>query len=56
MLKHYSHIRMEAKRRALEAIVAKPECKAAEIPPSTSGEPSRVQAVANPGAPAAIVN
>jgi hypothetical protein len=24
MLKHYSHIRMEAKRRALEAIVTKP--------------------------------
>ena len=24
MLKHYSHIRMEAKRRALEAIVPKP--------------------------------
>jgi integrase len=28
MLKHYSHIRMEAKRRALEAIVAKPDTKA----------------------------
>jgi integrase len=28
MLKHYSHIRMEAKRRALEAIVSKPEPKA----------------------------
>jgi hypothetical protein len=25
MLKHYSHIRMEAKRRALEAILAKPD-------------------------------
>jgi hypothetical protein len=24
MLKHYSHIRMEAKRRAVEALVAKP--------------------------------
>jgi integrase len=30
MLKHYSHIRMEAKRRALEAIVAKPELKRIE--------------------------
>ena len=30
MLKHYSHIRMEAKRRALEAIVAKPEPKKTE--------------------------
>jgi integrase len=28
MLKHYSHIRMEAKRKALEAIVAKPDPKA----------------------------
>jgi integrase len=28
MLKHYSHIRMDAKRRALEAIVAKPDSKA----------------------------
>ncbi len=27
MLKHYSHIRMEAKRRALESIVAKPNLK-----------------------------
>ena len=28
MLKHYSHIRMEAKRKALEAIVTKPNLKA----------------------------
>jgi hypothetical protein len=28
MLKHYSHIRMQAKRRALEAIVPKPDGKA----------------------------
>jgi integrase len=28
MLKHYSHIRMEAKRKALESIVAKPDPKA----------------------------
>ena len=30
MLKHYSHIRMEAKRRALESIVSKPELKQAQ--------------------------
>ena len=29
MLKHYSHIRMEAKRRALEAIVTKPDLNVA---------------------------
>jgi len=29
MLKHYSHIRMEAKRRALESILAKPKPEAA---------------------------
>jgi integrase len=40
MLKHYSHIRMEAKRRALESIVAKPN-------PQTSGS-----AISGPGEPA----
>jgi integrase len=30
MLKHYSHIRMEAKRKALESIVAKPDPKVPE--------------------------
>lgn len=30
MLKHYSHIRMEAKRKALESILAKPDPKVPE--------------------------
>jgi hypothetical protein len=37
MLKHYSHIRMEAKRRALEAIVPKKEGQASGDAISTSG-------------------
>ena len=50
MLKHYSHIRMEAKRRALESIVPKPNLKtngnavpdepavqAVEVPPRRMG-------------------
>jgi hypothetical protein len=37
MLKHYSHIRMEAKRRALESIVPKPEGMASQNPTSTAG-------------------
>jgi integrase len=56
MLKHYSHIRMEAKRRALESIVDKPDVKPTGNTVSVPGEPS-VQAA---GAPApkigAIVN
>src|ERR1700675_3268001 len=56
MLKHYSHIRMEAKRRALESIVAKPGVKATGNAVSAPDEPG-VQAA---GAPApksgAIVN
>jgi hypothetical protein len=35
MLKHYSHIRMEAKRRAVEALVS----KKADAPTSPSPEP-----------------
>jgi integrase len=35
MLKHYSHIRMEAKRKALEAIVTKPGPTATEAPISS---------------------
>ncbi len=35
MLKHYSHIRMEAKRRALESIVAKPK-------PEATGDATRI--------------
>lgn len=40
MLKHYSHIRMEAKRRALEAIVAKPNLNATGKAASVSDEPT----------------
>jgi len=40
MLKHYSHIRMEAKRRALEAIVPKPGSKATENAGADRDEPS----------------
>jgi integrase len=35
MLKHYSHIRMEAKRKALESIVAKPDPKPGNATPLT---------------------
>lgn len=41
MLKHYSHIRMQAKRRALEAIVPKPDPKAT----GSAGAGSRAAAV-----------
>ena len=47
MLKHYSHIRMEAKRRALEAIVAKPDLKATGDAVSVPTEPA-VQAAGTP--------
>ena len=40
MLKHYSHIRMEAKRRALESIVAKPDVKATGNAVSIPDEPA----------------
>jgi len=46
MLKHYSHIRMEAKRRALESIVAKPTAKTATSWASV-GEPP-IHAVEGP--------
>jgi hypothetical protein len=41
MLKHYSHIRMEAKRRAVLALAKKPEAPAApasdrDVPPKDS--------------------
>lgn len=39
MLKHYSHIRMEAKRKALEAIVPKTAAKGTpSSSPQTSGQ------------------
>ena len=58
MLKHYSHIRMEAKRRALEAIVPKSEGKSAGGAPSVPGEPTvQVQAAgATAGTSGAVVN
>jgi hypothetical protein len=46
MLKHYSHIRMEAKRRALESIVAKPEGKTAGTAISTHEPAAQVEAAA----------
>jgi len=46
MLKHYSHIRMEANRRALEAILTKPDLKVIANAVSP-GEPA-VQAVGVP--------
>jgi hypothetical protein len=38
MLKHYSHIRMEAKRKALESIVQKTDFQACGSADSVSGE------------------
>jgi integrase len=43
MLKHYSHIRMEAKRRALEAIVPKAEGKAAGSTPTPDQPEAQIQ-------------
>jgi integrase len=57
MLKHYSHIRMEAKRRALEAIVPKPEGKAAGTAISAASEPAaQVQAAVASGNANPLVN
>ncbi len=53
MLKHYSHIRMEAKRKALEAIVPKPVNKV-ETLPSVPPEMPR-QTVAAPRTPGPVV-
>jgi integrase len=39
MLKHYSHIRMEAKRKALESILAKPDVQKSGETGSVYGEP-----------------
>jgi integrase len=38
MLKHYSHIRMEAKRRAVESIVRKPDAKSPAAPTSNNNQ------------------
>ena len=40
ILKHYSHIRMEAKRKALESIVPKPDLKKSGNADSVPGEPA----------------
>jgi hypothetical protein len=39
MLKHYSHIRMEAKRRAVESIVAPLPTHPVTRPSETNGQP-----------------
>jgi integrase len=46
MLKHYSHIRMEAKRKALEAIVPKPAVKRTENADPAPAETARPAAEA----------
>src|ERR1700730_18519232 len=43
MLKHYSHIRMEAERNALQAIVTKPDPQKSEEANSVCGEPPTIQ-------------
>ena len=48
MLKHYSHIRMEAKRRALESIVNKPETGKGEEPAHESGKAETKTSVGYP--------
>ena len=54
MLKHYSHIRMEAKRQALEAIVSKPDPGTASNALPIPGEPAADPVVS--GSANAIVN
>jgi integrase len=55
MLKHYSHIRMEAKRKALEAIVPKPILNKAETLPSGPPETPTETVAAPPRTPGPIV-
>jgi hypothetical protein len=55
MLKHYSHIRMEAKRKALEAIVTKPNPQKSEDANSASGEPA-VRTTGTARTPGTMVN
>jgi hypothetical protein len=51
MLKHYSHIGMEAKRRAVQALVSKkavaatPEVEMAQIPECSAKESTKVEQV-----------
>jgi hypothetical protein len=57
MLKHYSHIRMEAKRRALEAIVPKQAGKEARAAISAAGDPpAQIQAATAGGNKNPLVN
>ena len=56
MLKHYSHIRMEAKRRALESIVAKPSPKTTENVVSVPGAPTAQAVEASDSGAGPIVN
>ena len=56
MLKHYSHIRMEAKRRALEAILTKPDLKVTGNAVSVPGEPVVQEVEASAPTKGPIVN
>ena len=47
MLKHYSHIRMEAKRKALEAIVAKPDIGETTSDVSVAGKSGAAEVLAH---------
>jgi integrase len=55
MLKHYSHIRMEAKRKALEAIVPKATINKVETLPSEPPETPRQTIAAPPRTPSPVV-
>jgi site-specific recombinase XerD len=56
MLKHYSHIRMEAKRKALESIVTQPAPQKSEEANSVSGEPPTFQTTGTARTPGTMVN
>ena len=56
MLKHYSHIRMEAKRKALEALVPKPDINRKENTDSGPAETPMKSVAARPSIPNPIVN
>ena len=56
LLKHYSHIRMEAKRKALEAIVPKPEVRKTENIDPVPAETRREVAETPKPSPDPIIN
>ncbi len=56
MLKHYSHIRMEAKRKALESIVKKPDHPQGSGNANAPSVEQAVQSKAVPAVPPAMVN